>query len=306
MGSIGQRHARNLYKLGIKDIVALRTNRGVMKDLPEDLRFVKEVSSNKDFYKNDLDGVIIANPTSLHLEASLPALEKGIRTFIEKPITENVENAQKLKEFSDKIIVGYCMRFCNYVKTVKNFVDAGNLGDLYKASFYRSYYLPKWHTYADYRLEYTAQKKLGGGVIRTLSHEIDLMHYFFGGAKSAVGLVDKVSDLEIDTDDFCFFSCEIEKGGRVNFELDFLSPVNVNQAVMIGSKGRLYYDLRKVTFTTMDGDTEVLHNYADDEFEKMYLEQMKDFLQFTKTGKTSNCNYKDAVSVLRIIEEIDK
>jgi hypothetical protein len=44
----------------------------------------------------------------------------------------------------------------------------------FKVGFKRSFYLPKWHPYADYRKEYTALKTLGGGVIRTLSHEIDL------------------------------------------------------------------------------------------------------------------------------------
>lgn len=306
MGSIGQRHARNLYKLGIKDIAALRTNRGVMKALPDDLKFVKEFSGEDDFYNNNLDGVIIANPTSLHLEAALPALQKGLKTFIEKPITENAENACRLEKFSESIIVGYCLRFSNYIKIIKNFIDEGNLGKLYKASFYRSYYLPKWHPYADYRLEYTAQKKLGGGVIRTLSHEIDLMHFLFGEVESANGLVDKISDLDIDTDDFCFFTCKMKQGGRVNFEMDFLSLDYINRAEIIGSNGRLAYDMRDVTFTKMDGEKEILHVFTSDEVDGMYLDQMKDFLRFIDEGKSLNCSFKDAVAVLNIIEEIDK
>jgi predicted dehydrogenase len=306
MGSIGQRHARNLYKLGIKNIAALRTNRGVMKQLPDDLEFIKEFSDRNDFYDNNLDGVIVANPTSLHLEAALPALQRGIKTFIEKPITENVEKAIRLKEFSDLIIVGYCFRFSKFINVIKKFIDKGNLGKLYKASFYRSYYLPKWHPYADYRLEYTAQKKLGGGVIRTLSHEIDLMHFLFGDVESANGLVDKVSDLDIDTDDFCFFTCKMKQGGRVNFEMDFLSPDYINRAEIIGSKGRLVYDMQDVTFTKMNGEKEILHVFSTDEFDEMYLDQMKDFLQFINDGTSFNCSYNDAVAILDIIEKIDK
>lgn len=305
MGSIGQRHARNLSTLGYKSLIALRSKKGVLTTLPDDLKFVKEVFNEEDFYKQSLDGVIVANPTSLHLQVALPALEKGIKTFIEKPITENWEKAQQLKNFADLIVVGYCMRFSGYVRAIKKFMDNGGLGRLYKASFYRSYYLPKWHPYADYRLEYTAQKKLGGGVIRTLSHEIDLMHHLFGKVETAQGLVDKLSDLEIDTDDFCFFSCKMEQGGRVNFEMDFLSPDYINRAEIVGGKGRLAHDGQTLTFTPMAGDKEILYNFANDEFDTMYLDQMRDFVLFLEQGNTKNCRYEEAEDILKIIERIE-
>ncbi len=306
MGSIGQRHAQNLAQLGYKNLVALRSKKGVLTSLPDDLKFVKEVFSEEDFYQESLDGVIVANPTSLHLSAALPALQRGIKTFIEKPITESLDKAATLKEFADLIVVGYCMRFSGYVGAIKKFIDSEGLGKLYKASFYRSYYLPKWHPYADYRLEYTAHKKMGGGVIRTLSHEIDLMHYLFGEVETVKGLVDKLSDLEIDTDDFCFFSCKMERGGRVNFEMDFLSPDYINRAEIIGEKGRLAYDGQTVTFTSMEGESQILYHFASDEFDIMYLDQMRDFVLFLENGKTQNCRYGQAEDVLNIIEQIEK
>ena len=36
-GSIGQRHVRNLRKLGITDIVAVRSRQGYFRDLPPEL-----------------------------------------------------------------------------------------------------------------------------------------------------------------------------------------------------------------------------------------------------------------------------
>ena len=306
LGSIGQRHVRNLAHMGYTDLIALRSKKGAFKSLPDDLKFIKEFDSENDFYKEPLDGIIIANPTSLHEKTALPGLMKGIKTFIEKPIAESIERAGQLRNYADLIIVGYCLRFSEYVRTIKTFIDNGELGKLYKASFYRSYYLPKWHPYADYRLEYTAKKELGGGVIRTLSHEIDLMHYLFGVVDHANGLTDKLSELEIDTDDFCFFSCKMKNGGRVNFELDFLSPDYINRAELIGSKGRLAYDNHDVTFTPMSGQKKIIYSYANDEFEIMYMEQMRDFIQFIETGKSGNCSYHQAEDVLKIIELIDK
>ena len=81
----------------------------------------------------------------------------------------------------------------------------------FKVGFRRSFYLPKWHPYADYTQEYTARKKLGGGVIRTLSHEIDLALHWFGQYSNAVGYAEKISHLQLDTDDSAFFSFRTSK-----------------------------------------------------------------------------------------------
>ena len=71
----------------------------------------------------------------------------------------------------------------------------GKLGEIHKANLFSGHFLPLWHPYADYRLEYYARKDLGGGVLRTLSHEIDLMHYLFGKVKELFALVEKISKL---------------------------------------------------------------------------------------------------------------
>ncbi len=52
LGSIGQRHARTLIKLGITDIYALRTKKGTLTELPTDLRTIKEIYTG--FYRETL------------------------------------------------------------------------------------------------------------------------------------------------------------------------------------------------------------------------------------------------------------
>jgi predicted dehydrogenase len=44
----------------------------------------------------DLDGVLIATPGATHADAALPYIEAGIATFIEKPMTTSVADAQRL------------------------------------------------------------------------------------------------------------------------------------------------------------------------------------------------------------------
>ncbi|MDZ4226177.1 MAG: Gfo/Idh/MocA family oxidoreductase, partial [Patescibacteria group bacterium] len=35
--------------------------------------------------KNDIDGVVVATPSSTHAKVALPFIQKGLSTFIEKP-----------------------------------------------------------------------------------------------------------------------------------------------------------------------------------------------------------------------------
>lgn len=44
-----------------------------------------------------LDGICIATPSATHFEIALPHIEKGIATFIEKPMTTSVADAERLQ-----------------------------------------------------------------------------------------------------------------------------------------------------------------------------------------------------------------
>ncbi len=67
-GSIGQRHVRNLRKLGIAETTALRMRQGHFRDLPAELE-VREVCDWSELLAAKPDIAVVSNPTSLHLDA---------------------------------------------------------------------------------------------------------------------------------------------------------------------------------------------------------------------------------------------
>lgn len=300
LGSIGQRHAGCLQKINGVEIAVLRTQKGTLKDKSGFTEFY----SIEEALEFKPDGVIISNPTSLHVDTALPFLQSGIKTLIEKPVADTAKDAERLSAYSEHIRVAYCVRFLPLVNVLKEI--AAN-EKVYKISFKRSYYLPKWHPYADYRTEYTAKKELGGGVIRTLSHEIDLMLYLFGEPVSTMGVTDKISPLEIDTDDFAFVSCKTNTGARINFELDFFSPKNVNIAEMFTDKGKYTWDMNEMLFTPYNETTaESLYGRELFDIEKMYRNQAEDFIGFINTGNSENADWAGSKKILQIIESIEK
>ncbi len=299
LGSIGRRHLSCLSEIGGIELAALRTSKGTLKDASG----IKEFYTIKDSLRFQPDGVLIANPTSLHVQSALPYLEKGIPVLIEKPVAYSLEDSISLEPYSELIRIAYCRRFHPINDIIKTIISSENV---FKMGFKRSYYLPKWHPYADYRTEYTAKKELGGGVIRTLSHEIDLMINWFGAPKNSVGVVDKVSHLEIDTDDYAFFSCKYEKGFRVNYELDFFSPENISTGEMYVEKGKYWWDNENIWFTDYEQvNATMVHNFNSDVNNTMYVDQMKDFITFISSGISKNATLKEAQQTLEIIEKLD-
>jgi predicted dehydrogenase len=307
LGSIGQRHIRALKELGYTDIVALRTGKGVLKSLPKELKYVQELTDVKDFYSFDLDGIIVSNPSSLHIDTMKLPLAGEIPIFVEKPLASSLEQTKKLEEYdTSKVMVGFCLRYHEIVQSVNNFISSGKMGKIYKANLYCGHFLPFWHKYADYRKEYFSRKELGGGALRTLSHELDLVHYFFGEIKELCGSVEKISDLEIDVDDNVYIICRMMKNFLVTVELDYLNPICTRNGIIFGANGTLEYSFSgKVTFTNYKEGTKLSYNNSNIDLDKIFINQMRDFTDFVSKKKKSVCSYEDGLYVMKIIHAVE-
>ena len=309
LGSIGKRHVRCLRQLGYEDIIALRTKKGTTKTLPVEFNYITEVFNVKDFYSNNLNGVIISNPTSLHIETMKMPLEKGLAIFVEKPIADSIEQLKEIADYDvSKVMVGFNLRYNEIINIVKEFIASGKLGKIYKANLYCGQFLPAWHPYADYRKEYYAHKDMGGGVIRTLSHEIDLMHYFFGNPKELCASIEKISDLEIDVEDNVYMICKMANHSLVSIELDYINPVLTRRGIIFGSEGTVEYSFSKlnVTFTDYNRKISIIYENINLNLNKMYINQMKNFVNFIKNKESLRCTFEDGVNVMKVIKAAEE
>ena len=302
LGSIGRRHARLLLDLGVGELVALRSGHG--PPLPSDLDRVREVRTPDALLDRAPDGVVVANPTSLHAESAQPFLARGVPVLIEKPLDSSVAAAAALAPFAEKMLVAYCLRFHRIYRALRRALEEGRIGRPLSARWSRGFNLARWHPDADYRREYAARRDLGGGVLRTLSHELDMAASLFGPLEDAVGLVERLSDLEIDVEDHALVTARTASGVRAAFALDYLSPDNVNRGEVIGTDGALRFDLsvNRLVLTGRSGAVEVLADAPELDLQDVYLEQMRDFLGFIAGSPSENAGYAEGLGVLRTVE----
>jgi predicted dehydrogenase len=130
----------------------------------------------------DIDSVSICTWNNSHAEIAIAALNAGKNVLVEKPLCKTVEEALKVEEAVQKnkkvLQVGFVRRYANNTRVLKNFMDAGELGEIYyaKASCLRRLGNPGgW---------FSDVERSGGGPLIDLGvHIIDLSWYLMGKPK---------------------------------------------------------------------------------------------------------------------------
>ena len=114
VGHLGKNHARHLSKIPNTQLVGVADSNQEAANGIAQLCQTKAYTDYKKLLKQ-VDAVSIATPTVAHYEIARKALARGIHTFIEKPITITVPEANKLIKLAEKnkvvLQVGHIERF---------------------------------------------------------------------------------------------------------------------------------------------------------------------------------------------------
>ena len=87
-----------------------------------------------DFVKRDkfADAVINGTMDHLHVETSVPVLEKGYDLLLEKPFAVNETEMNRLRECAakngSKVVIGHVLRYTDFYRAIKNHVLSGEIG----------------------------------------------------------------------------------------------------------------------------------------------------------------------------------
>ena len=303
-GSIGKRHIENLSKIAGIEILACRV-RG--KDHGFEKKFGAKVYKSLDnALKEKPDAVFITNPTSMHLKTALKTAKAGCHLFIEKPISHNLKGVKELgsliKRKKLKVFVGYNMRFLWGLQKVREIIKSGKIGKVLYVRAVAGNYLPDWRPSQDYKKSYSAKAKLGGGVILDLSHEIDYVRWFMGDAKEVSATTGKISDLQIETEDFAEINLKFKNDGVGSIHLDYLQRTPQRYCDVIGTKGTVSWDLYKRCVCFFDVTTNKWHSLKAPEYDmsSTYAKEIMHFVNVLKGRETPLVSFEDGTKVLEI------
>ena len=239
-GSIGRRHAAN--GVGLADTAVVDSDMRAAGECARRLgtSCFPELASALAWKP---DRVVVAVPNHLHLSVAREALNVGADVLIEKPIAESLESARRFinqaPEAASRVFVACNMRFHPGVSALRSAL--GRIGRPLFARAHVGNYLPSMRPGRDYRELYCARRKTGGGVILDAIHEIDYLMWFFGAVSGVTSVAAKLSDLDIDVEDYACI-CLRHGGGVVSeIQMDYLRPFKRRGCEIVGEKGMLLW-----------------------------------------------------------------
>jgi predicted dehydrogenase len=243
-GSIGRRHLRNLFALGERDVVLVRRGKSTLPT--DELAGLPVETTLEAALAHRPDVVIVATPTALHMPIAIPAAEAGCTIFLEKPIAEDLSRVEELQSAlqrgGGKVLVGFQFRFHPGLQQVRTWLQTGAIGRPLLANAEWGEYLPDWHPWEDYRQSYAARADLGGGVARTLCHPLDYLRWLLGEIRQAQVRAARLSDLEIDVEDWAEFSLLFSNGVRGRVQVNYVQRPPVHRLEIVGTHGSIRWD----------------------------------------------------------------
>ncbi len=317
LGSIGRRHFRNLIALGEKDLVLLRSRKATLPD-DELAGYHVETELQDALTKHNPDAVVVANPTSLHLDVAIAAAQAGCHILLEKPVSHSLDRLDVLEQAAQKsgsrILVGFQFRYHPTLNKARELIQSNALGRLLTVHAHWGEYLPQWHPWEDYRQSYAARSDLGGGVIVTLTHPLDYLRYLMGDIESLWSFNGHISPLEVDVEDVAEIGLKFANGATGGVHVNYFQRPPVHRLEIAGTNGTLRWD-------NADG---VLHlhqmpapfgSYSDrppapvvetfappDGFERnqLFAAQTRHFLDVVRGESQPICTLEDGVMALRL------
>lgn len=280
-GSIGSRHGRLAEDAGLE--VACVTRNPVCP-----YRCFDSVESAIASWHPER--VIISNATAEHLKTlrQLDVAGYSGLTLIEKPLFDKPTNYIPLHP--ERIFVAYNMRFHPLTLRLRELVS--DL-PLYSSEFHVGQYLPDWRPSTDYRQSYSAWKQQGGGVLRDLSHELDLAFWLCGDVRSLAAIGGHFSDLEIDSDDVFMVLARTDRCPAVAITLNYLNR-SPQRIVRVNAQGIT------VTVNFVTGSLDLngeCFTYAV-ERDRMYRDQL---MNFVECDRSVLCSFGEGSRIARVI-----
>ncbi len=178
----------------------------------------------------EIQAVCIAVETSAHFELAKRVLEAGKHLYVEKPFTDNVEQAKELKRIAEeknlRIHVDHIMVFHPAIIKIKEIVDSGNIGDI---------------IYFDCsRLNLGNVKNDVSSMWDLTVHDLSIIDYITGGAN--VEFVRSIGDSIYSKKESLTFVLVKYDRFIASLRANWISPIKERKLILAGTKKMIVYD----------------------------------------------------------------
>jgi predicted dehydrogenase len=210
VGYLGQHHVRIFSELPNVELVAIAD---INEKRAREMASLYQVPFYTTNYKDlidKVDAVSIVTPTSTHFSIAKNFLERGIHIFVEKPVTQTLEEAENLLELAsgkDLVFqVGHIERFNPAIQELKKYI---------KNPFYLE----------THRMgSYDGRSQDIGVVMNLMIHDLDILFYILGKDRKVKDIQGVGYSLYTPYEDFAHVHILFDGNIAVSLTASRLSP----------------------------------------------------------------------------------
>lgn len=215
------------------------TKRGAERAAEFGLEFGADLSSL--LAREDIDGVIVQTPTSMHLEVIKQAAAAGKHVFSDKVLAPTAAQAQAIVAACDLagvvLFTGMGMFAHDYITQIKHIIDSGVLGKIV------SIRMMSGHGRAlldDLPPGFYRRAEAVGGVLMDICHPIYLTPFLLGMPKTVYARFAHVTRRELE--DNAAVLMDFEDGAHVSVHVTFVNrAIPAMQIEVNGTEGSVFF-----------------------------------------------------------------
>jgi len=233
VGAMGRNHARVYDQMPGTQLVGVAdTSAEVAERVARLHHTVAHTDYRKLLEEAGPEVITVAVPTEFHHRVALDALEAGCHVLIEKPIAATEEQAQELIERAEvlgrKLMVGHVVRFDPAVTSLKERLEAGELGRIFQVRCRRLGPFPE-------------RVRDVGVVIDLATHDLDLMRYLTGQEVVRV-YAETEQRIHSVYEDILVGTVRLADGTIGVLDINWLTPTKVRELTVTGERGMFRVD----------------------------------------------------------------
>ena len=265
VGYWGIKHVDEYIQLG-HDVIICDKSQENIKNCKERFDTVEVKNLETILNEKEVTCVRICTPNDTHYDIASKCLIAKKHVFLEKPISTNIDDANKLIELSERnnviFQVGHIYRFNNSVQKARELINNLELGHIYSVNFTWTNFEPVFN-----------DKEI---ILDLGIHPVDIIDNIFCGDYENIkcrGWGFRQKNTEFAIINYKLITSE-NKSIFVNIELSWLNPIRKREMVVIGSEKTLQVDCVNQKISLIDNITKniqeipvIVNNTIRDELE---------------------------------------
>jgi predicted dehydrogenase len=174
-GSIGRRHARLLARRPDVRVELCDSNGDCLAAAAAEVEGARCHADFADMLASRPEMVVIATPHAFHAEQTIAALRAGTHVLCEKPMSDNLADAQRMREAAaggrPVLDVGFTMHFHPAARRLRELIASGELGAVMHVHCHVGTYGTLVNSVSRH------QANLEGALLFDYAHQPDLLHW---------------------------------------------------------------------------------------------------------------------------------